>query len=262
MVAGRSPRGHGEKQSSEHQPRAGDELRVEAALEDRRGAREARGEVADVAPGGKIDEEDDPDADQAEDEDDPAKPVATGPPSDQRQRGADQPERDQEVGMGGACRLHSDERGGGGGQAGVAGLPDLDPAVIDELRGDQAARRSEDHAADRPFGSDPGAGTGRGPDRPLPGLQQPPFEQREAAQEKHPDRPKAAPEPPRPALGDRREAARPTRDRRPRPHEQAVDSPIDGHGHGPRPAPGGGGERAYAAPRRCYHRASLRLLFR
>jgi hypothetical protein len=262
MVAGRSPRGDDEQQSSEHQPGAGHELRIEADLEDRGGPGEARGELADVAPGGQVDEEDDGEADDAEQEDDPAEPIATGSPCDQRQHSGDQPERDQQVGVGGARRFGSEQRRRGRRQARVAGLSDLDPAVVDELRSDQAPRCGEDHAADRPFRGQRRARPGGGTDCPVPGPQQSPFEQREAAQEEHPDREQAATDPARPALRSRPESASAALDRRPGADEQAIGPAIDRRGHRPGPAPGHGGQGTDAAPRRCYHRPSLRLLFR
>jgi hypothetical protein len=165
MVAGRESRSQNEQQSGEHQPGRGGELGVVPDLQDRRGSREARRQLADVEPGRTVDEEDDGEADEAEGEYDPAEPVAPGEGGEQADRDRDRTDRDEQVGVCGAGGFDALERRRGAGQARVAGLSDLDPAVVDELRGDEKAPGGEDHAADRPFRGEKGAGAGRGPDR-------------------------------------------------------------------------------------------------
>ena len=64
----------------------------------------------------------------------------------------------------------ADGRRGGGGQAGVAGLADLDAAVSNELGDGEANRRGEDHRGDCARGRDNGAEPGRCPGRRRPKL--------------------------------------------------------------------------------------------
>ncbi len=177
MVAGRESRSENEQQSGEHQPGCGGELGVVPALEDGRGSREPRRLDAGVEPGRTVDEEDDGEADEAEDEYDPAEPVALGPGGEQAERDRDRADRGEQVGVRGAGGFDADQWRRGPGQAGIAGTSDLDPAVVDELRGDEKASGGEDHAADRPFWREDGADAGRGPDRQVPRPQQPAFQQ-------------------------------------------------------------------------------------
>ncbi len=90
--------------------------------------------------------------------------------------------------MGLAGGPHVDGRRRGCRQAGVAGLTQLDAAVVDELRGDEAARRGDDGQADGTLGREHPAGADRARDRAAANAQQPPFEPAEPAQEQHPDR--------------------------------------------------------------------------
>jgi hypothetical protein len=78
------------------------------------------------------------------------------------------------MGLAGVPLAHQRRRGRG--EAGIAGLADLDPAVLDELRRDQARGRCQDDAADRPFGGEDGADPGCGLDRQVLRPQQPPFQ--------------------------------------------------------------------------------------
>jgi hypothetical protein len=76
MVAGCGSWSQDEQESAEHQTRARGQLGVEAVLEHRVRPGESGGQGAGVEPGRPIDQEGDGETDQAEQEDDPAQPVA------------------------------------------------------------------------------------------------------------------------------------------------------------------------------------------
>ena len=177
---------------------------------------------------------------------------------------ASEPDRDQQVGVGGAGRLRRLRAGERPRQPGVAGLPDLDPAVVDELRGDEAGRRRRRSRAQiDAFGSQRRTGRGRDPDRPVTRPQQPPFQ--EARSRAGGARPTGRRRRPtqrdqRFAIAARRRARRSIR--RPDPDHEAVDVAVEPPRRLPRSTPDEGRQRAQATLRRCYHRASLRLLFR
>ena len=199
MVAGRGSWSQDQQESAEHQTRARGQLGVEAVLQHRGRPGESGGQGAGVEPRRPVDEEDDGEADQAEEEDDPAEPVAPGHGRHQGQRDGQEPDRDQQVGVGGAGRFDAFERGRGPRQARVARLPDLDPAVIDELGGDEETPGGDDRRADRAFRGQCRTGRGGDPDRPDTGPEQPPFQEGEDPQEEHPDGTQAATDPARPA---------------------------------------------------------------
>jgi elongation factor G len=248
MVAGGGFWGDNEERTAQHQAGGGGDLGVEAVVEDGLGAGEARGLDTRVEPGRQVDQKDHGETEQAEHEDDP--PQATSRVVAQRdqgqkareQRGGHQQER---VCLAGG--LHGHRRRACRRQARVARLPDFDRAVVDELCGDQAAGGREDGEADRPLRGEPGAEARRVSARPGRGAQQPPFEQGQAAEEEHPDGSQAAgeatPPGPRPSPG--------LCEPRPGALQQAVDRAIELCGC-----------RPCATADRCYHRASLRLLFR
>ena len=137
MVPGRGSRSENEQQSAEHQAPCGGKLSVEAALQHRGRSRELGSQVSRVEPGGPVDEEDHGEAEEAESEDDPAEPVAPGPGRDQGNRRGDHADRDQEIIVRSTGGFEVEERRRGGREACVAGLPDLDPVVVDELGGDE-----------------------------------------------------------------------------------------------------------------------------
>jgi hypothetical protein len=72
MVAGRRLWGHNEQRAAEHQAGRGGDLGVEAVVEDRLRAGEARCLDAGVEAGREVDREDQSEAEQPEREDDPA----------------------------------------------------------------------------------------------------------------------------------------------------------------------------------------------
>jgi elongation factor G len=174
--------------------------------------------------------------------------------------------------VGGAGGFGADPRRAGRGQAGVARLADLDCAVIDELRRREAAGRGEDRQADRPLGGEHGACAGGGADRQGASAEQSAFEPRQATEEDAAGRPqppagpplqveRLCPQPPAAAC-----QPRPGTDQL--PASRAIDpagEALQPHAGHQSPAP----ERdvcafrgaADAPPRRCYYRASLRLLF-
>ncbi|MET0305814.1 MAG: hypothetical protein ABW196_06245 [Solirubrobacterales bacterium] len=118
---------------------------IEAVVENGLCAGEARGLGAHVEAGGKVDEQDHGEAEQPEREDDSAQPapalVAQG---GEREHGGEHGDRDQEEGMRFAGTLGADGGGARRRQARVAGLADLDRAVVDELGRDQADGRADD----------------------------------------------------------------------------------------------------------------------
>ncbi len=248
MVAGRRFWGDNEQHAAQHQACGGRDLRVEAVVEDRLGAGEAGRLDTRVEPGRQVDEEDDGKADQAEHEDDSSQP----PPAlvaqrDQGQKGSEQRDGNQQerVRLAGGLRVHG--RRACRRQPGIAQLVDLDRAVVDELRGDQAAGSGEDGEADRPLRGEHGAEAGGATPRPGCVAQQPSFEQGQATEEENADGAQTAAEATpsglrrTPGLGESR----------PGTLKLAVDSVVELRGC-----------RPYATPDRCYHRASLRLLFR
>ncbi len=164
--------------------------------------------------------------------------------------------------MGGAGGFAADQRRRRGGKARVAGLPDLDRAVVDELGGEEAGAGGEDHGADRPFRGEDRARPRCDPDRQVAGRQQAPFEHRERSQEEHPDRPQPTSQPARPPLRGGGDPAGEARERRPDPHHEAIDAAIEPRRRPSHPGPRRARQRPRTAPLRCYHRPSLRLLFR
>jgi hypothetical protein len=177
MVAGRCLWGEDEHRAAEHQAGRGGDLGVEAVVEDGSGAGEARGLGASVETGRQVDQKDDREAEQTEDEDD----AAETPPSRVAHRQhcqcrGKQRHRQQQVSVRLARRLGGDRWRGGRQEARVAGLPDLDGAVLDELGDCEAGGGSDDHGANRPLWGQHGAGPRRGPDRQVAAPEQTPFE--------------------------------------------------------------------------------------
>jgi hypothetical protein len=270
MVAGRRFRGQDEERSSQHQARCSGDLGVEAVVDDRLRPGETRGLGAGVESGRQVDEEDDPEAEQAEYEDGPPQATALGVVQHGEGEGrGEQRHRYEQVGV----RLAGGPGVDGGrrrrDEPGVAGMPDLDCAVLDELRREQAGGGADDGEAGRPLRREHGAGASRRPLRFGGRAQQPPFEQGQAAEEEGADRAQPAAEAtsrfpsPTPDPGEPRPGALQL------PIDSAIDCPGRLHrlGQGtpqallqalPRPLP----SRPRAPSPRCYHRASLRLLFR
>ena len=252
MVAGRCFWGEDEQGTAQHQPGRRGDLGVEAVVEDRPGAGEAGGLGSSVKTRRQVDKEDDGEAEQAKQEDDP--PQATAPlvtDREERQHRSGQGNRDQQVGVGRPGGPCPDRGRGGGGQAGVARLADLHRAVVDELRGDQQSRRGDDGQADPPLGGEHGTGARRRPPRPGSTAQQAPFQPGKSSQDEYACGPQASPHPAQPWRNQRAHSGG-------RRDEQYAQPLIRGYGegfeldaHDPHPA-----------ARRCYHRASLRLLFR
>ena len=276
MVAGRRFWGQDKQQPGQHQtPRRG-ELGIEAVAEDGGRSREARGLRSLVETGGHVDEQCDREAEGAEGEDDSAEAAAAPVASDEggEHRGQ-QGDRQQQVGVRLACLLDTDRGRGGGGKARVAGLSDLDGAVVDELGGREAEGGGGDRGADRPLRRQHRARPRRQPGRQVAGPQQAPFEPRQEAEEPH----RRGPQPPpcrvsqAPCLDT--DPPPTTLERRPGAQQQAVSPPVDPSRRGEEgcrrsaDARRGGSETlrgdpwsgAYAPPRRCYHRSPLRLLF-
>ncbi len=269
MVAGRRLWGHNEERTAEHQPGCGGDLGVEAVVQDRLRSREEGGLGAGVQPCRQVDQEDDGKAEQAERKDDPPQPPTT-PVAQYRQGqgGGQQRDGDQQVGVGLAGGLGIDRGRGRRRQTGIARLADLDRAVIDELRDREAGGRGEDRQADRSLGSENGTGARRHPLCQHTNAQQRSFDHSQTAEEKYAGGPQSPADGPAPAPPACLDPVAQSGDRWPGALEQlvcpAVDvarppgrplgcraealDPLDGH-------------RAYAPPRRCYHRASLRLLF-
>jgi elongation factor G len=255
MVAGRRLWGYNEERAAQHQARSGGDLGVEAVIEDRLGAGEAGRLGAGVEAGRQVDEEDDGQAEQAQREDDP--PQATPPLAVQHRQGeagGEQGHGDEQVGMGLAGGLRAHGRGARRRQPGVTGLADLDRAVIDELGGEETGRGAEDRQADRPLRRQHATGPGRDALRAGGSAQQALFDPGEAAEEKRP----CGPQSPAQAAGERSAAPSGAGEPRPGTRQQAVRAPIGLPGQGFQPHP----HDQPAPPNRCYHRASLRLLFR
>jgi hypothetical protein len=157
-----------------------------------------------------------------------------------------------------ARSLDPDRGRGGCRQARIARLPDLDGAVVDELRDREAGGGGDDRPADRALRGEDGAGPRRHPNGQVAYPQQTPFERREQTKEPHRARPQPAPRTPPPA--GRRDPPVPHRagEVRPGPHHQAINLAVDLASQRFRPHP----HDQCAATNRCYHRPSLRLLFR
>jgi hypothetical protein len=264
MVAGRRFWGHNEQRAAQHQARRRRDLGIEAVIEDCLGAGEAGGLGARVESGRQVDQEDDGEAEQAEGENDPPQPASS--PVVQHGEGEDcgkQRHRDKQVGVRLSGGLGPDRRRRRR-QAGVARLADLDGAIVDELGDDQERRGGEDGQADSSLWGEHGAGTGRGTLCPGGGTQQAAFKQGETAEDEYADRAQA------PAEASGRDTCRSPEasDRRPGPLQLPVDRPVEPASRCKEPwdrtaqaLSGFAWHCPYAAPRRCYHRASLRLLF-
>jgi hypothetical protein len=246
MVAGRRLWGEDEQQPAQHHAARGGDLGVVALGEDGVGTREARQLGGRVEAGRPVDEEDDPDAEGAEQEDRSAQAGTVAAPREHRQAGGQQGDRDQRIGVGVDRGLEPDFGGARHSrQPGVAWLAHLDPAVVDELGGDQAGGGSDDHAADRPLGSDHGArprclsrrlgggaaGAALGEaeaaqkeDRKRP---QPPAAPAGQAPGAGVERPAPAPQPPRNALPGAAGVAAGADERRLGRPQQPIDAPID-----------------------------------
>jgi hypothetical protein len=248
MVAGRGFWGDNEQRAAQHQARRSGDLGVEAVVEDRFGAGETGGLGAGVEACRKVDEKNHGDAEQAEHKDDPTQP----PPSlvaqsEEGENAASQRNRNQQEGVSlpGGSRIDGGRAGRR--QAGIARLADLDRAVLDELGGDQAGGGGEDGQADRPLWGEQRADPGRRALRPGAAAQQPPFEYGQAAEEENTDGAQTAAEA---TTSDPRRTPGPD-EPGPGTLKLVVDRVVELRGC-----------RPYATPNRCYHRASLRLLFR
>jgi elongation factor G len=248
MVAGGGFWGDNEERAAQHQAGGGGDLSVEAVIEDRLGAGEACRLDTCIEARRQVDEEDDGKADQAEHEDDsPQAPPPLVTQRDQGQEGREQRDGNQQEGVRLPGGLHIHGRRACRWQPGIAQLADLYRAVVDELCGDQADGGAEDGEADRPPRGEDGADAGRATPRPARAAQQPSFKQGQGAEEENTDRAQTADE--ATPSGLRRTAG--LGEPGPDTLELAVDRAVE-----PR------GCRLYATPDRCYHRASLRLLFR
>jgi hypothetical protein len=271
MVAGRGLRGGNEKRPAQHQTGRGGQLGVEACVDHGLGPGEAGGLHPDLAGRGEVDQQHQRQAGQPEAEDHPAEP-SPSPVAEhhQRQRGGNRRHRQQQVEVRCAGGLNVDGGRRRRRQARVAGLPQLDPVVVDELRGGQAGGRPHDCQADPALGGQHPACPHGARDRKVAGPQQQPFEparhSQHRAQQQDADGSQDPAQSPAPARGDRPGATDPALQPRP----GAVQPPVrPGVGPaapgdelsmrprgGPPHAPGRG---VQAAPRRCYHRPSLRL---
>ena len=224
MVAGRRSWGQHEERAAEHQAGCGGDLGVEAVVEDRLGTGEARCLGTGVETGRQVDQEDHGEAEQAEGEDDPTQPA---PPSvaqdDQGEGGGEHADRDQQVGVGLTGGLNADRGRTRRRQPRVACLPDLDGAVVDELRDDQAGGRGEDRHADRPLRRQYGARPRRDPDRQIARPQKPTFDHTQGTEEQHPHRAQATAQTPADGSG----TAPGTGKHGPGALQQAVGRPVD-----------------------------------
>jgi elongation factor G len=255
MVAGRGFWGDNEQRAAEHQAGGRGDLSVEAVVEDGLGAGEAAGLGADIQPAREVDEEDDGEAEQAEHEDDPAQPAPPLPEQgDEGERAGEQGDGDEEVGVGLPGSLRADRRRARGGQPGVAEPADFDRPVVDELARDQAGGGGEDGQADRPLRRQHAAGAGCRPPCPGGEAQQPRFDRGEETEDTHPDRAQAPTE----ASGERSGPTRAAGEPRPGTRQHPIRAAIDPASQRFQPHT----HDQPAAPSRCYHRASLRLLFR
>jgi elongation factor G len=275
MVAGRRLWGQDKEQSGQHQAARRGELGVEASAEDGGRSGEAGRLCALVEPGRHVDEEDDREGERAEGDDDATEaPPAPVGRDDHRQRRGQQGHRQQQVGMGLAGLFRSNRGWGGGWQPCVAWLPDLDGTVVDELGDREAGGDGGDRRADRPLRRKHGARSPRQPDCQVSRPQQASFDPCQDAEEAHAERAQSPSRPaspaPRPGIGP----PPATRQGRPGPQQQPVPLSVDlarrpkergrglAHRRGGRPKVlrGAPRRRAYAPPRRCYHRSPLRLL--
>jgi hypothetical protein len=138
---------------------------------------------------GEVDEEDDGGRQQSQAGDEEAQPPPVAAGGQGPEGDSDQPQRNQEVGVGLSggtdfeCRRPGHTR-----QARVAGLTDLDSPVVDELGGDEADTRGDDHETDRSLGGEDRAGPGCRARRRGTGLAQPAIAQGQAAEEPGCDR--------------------------------------------------------------------------
>jgi hypothetical protein len=152
MVAGRRLWGCNEERSAQNQACGSGDLSVEAVVEHRLGAGEARGLRTYIETVRKIDQQDYGEAEQAEGEDNPAQPTTTFVTHRrERQGGGEDGDRDQEEGVGFAGALDTDGWGACGRETGIAGLADLYRPIIDELGCDQANSRADDGQTDSPL---------------------------------------------------------------------------------------------------------------
>jgi hypothetical protein len=223
------------------------------------GAGEAGGLRAGVKPGRQIDPQGDGERGEAEEDHATGQPPPARLQRRQREDRGEQGDQDLQVGV---C-LHGATRGDGRGrgetrQTGIGGLADLDRAINDELGGNKAGSRGEDGGADRPPWRDHCAGAGRRAGASAAGPPQSALSARQAREEQSRRWPQQAPESLRRAGGDRPQPLRCARQRRLAQLEQAIGLPV-----GP-PRKGRGSRQRHqdATPHRCYHRASLRQLFR
>jgi elongation factor G len=217
----------------------------------------------------QVDEQDHGDGQQPEDGDETSEAAPSGPQrQESRQRGEDG-DRHERIGAHLPGGLGVDRWRSGRRQPGVARLADLDAAIGDELGDDQAGSRGDDNCADRPARGDHGARAGGEPGRTSREREKRAFQVRESSQDQYeqraqPPRDRSAearrqrPGPGKASLGDCDRAAAGTAQRRPglldAERERAIEltralrEDVE-RGVGP-------------APRRCYHRASLRQSFR
>ena len=273
MVAGCRLWGEDEQRAAQHHARCRRDLGVEAVGQDGIGAGEAGQLGRGVETRRPVDEQDHREAQPAEQE---YRPAEAGPPPSGRENrdGRDQQgDRDQQIGVGVDRGFEADFGGARDpGQAGVPGLAHLDAAVVDELRGDQAGGRGDDHAADRPLGGHDPAGAGRLPRRPAGGTPGQAIGKAEDAQQENRQGPQPPPGPTqkatgagveglppagqalRPALPDAADVPNGAEEQRLGRPQPAIDAAIDPA----RPADEQGGRRSSAAPfGRCYYSASL-----
>jgi elongation factor G len=207
----------------------------------------------------EVDEEDHGDRDQAQRDYAESEPATITPGAEQPEDGGDQPQRKQQIGvrLAGGADVEGG-RPGDSGQIRVAGLSDLDPAVVDELRGDEAGAGGEDDEADGSSWRYYRAGGGGGARGESATAAQQPLCQGEAAEEESGRRAQERSDPAGEGAGERERATPPPQQHRMGSLESAVGDPI-----GP-PRPPRGCRRdpreglADAATNRCYHRRSLR----
>jgi hypothetical protein len=140
MVAGCRLWSADQQQGTQHHPGDRGQLAVEAVLEDRARSGEAGGLRALVEAGRAVDQEDHREADQAKDEDTAAEVASARAHRHRGERGGKRRNREQQIGVSLACGFRPDRGGRRRRQARIAGLADLDAAVVDELRGRQTAR--------------------------------------------------------------------------------------------------------------------------
>ncbi len=208
---------------------------------------------------GEVDEEDHGDRDEAQPDHAEAEPAAIAARAEHPEDGGHEAERKQEIGVRLASGADVDGgRPGDPGQVRVAGLADLDAAVVDELRGDEAGAGGDDDEADCPPRSDHRAGGGRGPHGCGATAPQRSLSYGETAEEQRRRRSQPWSHPADDARGEHGRAALCPQQRRVGALEPAVGDSIGPAGppHGRRRDPREG--LTDAAPNRCYHRRSLR----